>query len=248
MDSIATSLPLIALAYALGGFVKGVIGIGMPLIIVPILSLTMPVPSAIALVSIPVLVSNLVQVAELKTVLPALGRFRWLLIALVPGAVIGASLLMSLDQHQLYLVLGAALLLFSLLGLVPVPEGRVAVNERLWNPLAGFGIGIVGGLSSFPGPPLVLYFMWLRVDKDVFVGTSASVYFLTGVPLMVTLVAHGTLGWREALISTLGLVPLLAGMRLGAIMRSRLSQVMFRRIMLAAVAVIALELLRRGAM
>lgn len=164
----------------------------------------------------------------------------------INAVVEGSVLLLSLDQHQLYLVLGGLLLAFSLVGFVPVPEGRHVIDERLWNPFAGFWTGFVGGLSSFPGPPLVLYFMWLRVEKDVFVGTSAAIYFMSGVPLMATLVLHGALGWREALVSVLALVPLLAFMRLGRAMRGRLSQRAFSAVTLIAVAAISLELLRRG--
>ena len=44
----------IALAFVVGGVVKGTLGVGLPLVVVPLLSLALPTPTAIGLVAIPV--------------------------------------------------------------------------------------------------------------------------------------------------------------------------------------------------
>lgn len=49
-------------AFVLGGLVKGTLGVGLPLVVVPLLSLVLPSPTAIALVSVPVVASNILQV------------------------------------------------------------------------------------------------------------------------------------------------------------------------------------------
>ena len=47
-----------AAVFVAGGVVKGTLGIGLPLVSVPLLSLFIPATHAIALVAMPVLVSN----------------------------------------------------------------------------------------------------------------------------------------------------------------------------------------------
>ena len=47
-----------AVVFLAGGVVKGTLGIGLPLVSVPLLSLFIPATQAIALVAMPVLVSN----------------------------------------------------------------------------------------------------------------------------------------------------------------------------------------------
>lgn len=51
-------------ALLLGGTTKGALGVGLPLVAIPILSLGMPAPQAIALLVMPVLLSNILQALQ----------------------------------------------------------------------------------------------------------------------------------------------------------------------------------------
>ena len=86
---VAIALGVLVLA----GLVKGVIGIGLPLITIPALSFFVGVPQAIAIMSLPILVTNGYQ-AFASRELPRVARRFWpLLIPLLAGVVLGASLL-----------------------------------------------------------------------------------------------------------------------------------------------------------
>ena len=51
-------------AVVLGGVVKGTLGVGLPLVVVPLLSLLLPAPKAMGLLVMPVLLSILWQYIE----------------------------------------------------------------------------------------------------------------------------------------------------------------------------------------
>ena len=63
---------LILLAFLLAGFVKGVIGLGLPTVAMALLTLAMPPAEAAALLILPSLVTNLVQMRPLPEAARAL--------------------------------------------------------------------------------------------------------------------------------------------------------------------------------
>jgi len=58
-----------------GGLIKGTLGVGLPLFAVPVMSLFISSTQAIALVSVPVLVSNIWQVWQEGSLKTSLKRF-----------------------------------------------------------------------------------------------------------------------------------------------------------------------------
>jgi uncharacterized protein len=58
------SLVALFLVFVFGGVVKGVTGVGLPLVLVPLATQFVHVPVAVALVSVSMVVTNIVQSAE----------------------------------------------------------------------------------------------------------------------------------------------------------------------------------------
>jgi len=75
------------LMFVVGGVVKGTLGVGLPLVVVPLLSLLFDAPMAIGLLVLPVLVSNGLQAIEGGRLIFALKRF---------GTLIGAQFFATL--------------------------------------------------------------------------------------------------------------------------------------------------------
>ena len=63
------------LALALGGFIKGALGVGTPLLTVPMMALVLPPQMAVAIMAIPVVVANLWQFAQSGRPREAVRRF-----------------------------------------------------------------------------------------------------------------------------------------------------------------------------
>ncbi|HZH47813.1 MAG TPA: TSUP family transporter, partial [Roseococcus sp.] len=79
---------LILGVFLLAGFVKGVIGLGLPTIAMGLLTLAMPPPAAAALLVLPSIVTNLFQMRPARAAL-ALTRRLWPMLA---GVALGTAL------------------------------------------------------------------------------------------------------------------------------------------------------------
>src|SRR5215469_11217452 len=91
------ALPLAALialfaVFVFGGLVKGVTGVGLPLVLVPLATQFVHVPVAVALASVSMVVTNIQQSAEGGHTAAALRRLWPIMVPLAVGAVIGTHL------------------------------------------------------------------------------------------------------------------------------------------------------------
>ncbi|MGQ9369103.1 sulfite exporter TauE/SafE family protein [Azospirillum sp. ST 5-10] len=229
-----------------GGVVKGMLGLGLPMVAVPVLSFVMPVPQAIALLLLPVVASNLVQMSQGGRVDEVVRRFWPLLVAQVAGLLVGVQFLVALDDSLLAVVLGATIL--ALVGLSAGRfEPRLDVGAERWaSPSVGLVAGVLGGFTSFYGPPLIVYLNALRLPKETFVRVLATAYFVGSLPLTLALLANGTMGAREVWMSAAAMAPVFVGLRLGRAVRDRIPQQAFRSLVLVALAAIAVSLIWRG--
>ncbi len=126
MESVALLIAT-AGAFLLAGFVKGVIGLGLPTVSIGLLGLLMTPAQAAAILVVPSLVTNIWQAAVGGELL-ALARRLWPVLAgICIGTFIGAALLPHDDSGQATIWLGLALVLYAAFGLV---KGHFAVPER----------------------------------------------------------------------------------------------------------------------
>src|SRR5258708_37124642 len=139
-------LPIAALValfvvFVFGGLVKGVTGVGLPLVLVPLATQFVDVPVVVALVSVSMVATNVVQSAEGGHTGAAVRHLWPLLLPLAVGAVIGTHLLISIDRQRLNLIIGVSFLLLATL-LLCLPRLRMSARTARWSgPFVGFGAG-----------------------------------------------------------------------------------------------------------
>ena len=145
MDLTFAAAVAIAAIFALAGFVKGMIGLGLPTIAVGLLSLFMPPAKAAALLIAPSLLTNLWQLTGPS--FGALLRRLWsMLLGICVGSWLGGGLLTGAHAPQAAAALGVALMLYAIVGLAQT-KLTIPRNAEAW--LAP----IVGATrSGQPGP------------------------------------------------------------------------------------------------
>lgn len=246
MATDALTLLIAAFALAAGGFVKGVVGIGLPIVALAILTSVLPVPVALALLVVPILATNMWQAVHAGSLLEPLKRF-WPMIACLLIAIwFSAKLVVSLDSSVLYAMVGIIVVVFSTTAQFK-PAWRIgAAAERWVGPLAGTIGGFLGGVSTIWGPPMVMYFVTLNLDKDTFIRTVGLVWFCASIPLVLAYWRHGILTPDRALWAAAGCVPAFVGLAAGQWLRGRVDQNLFRRALLIVLLIIGLNLVRRA--
>lgn len=246
------ALPLATMAWcaaalAITGVVKGISGIGIPLVGVSLLSLAIPIPQAVALLPVPIIVANAWQAWSGGRFVQTCRRFPGLLVAMALGTALGAMLLAQVDARGLMALIGTIVICFSVLELAEVSLRVPERHEGAAGAAAGFVGGILGGMSSIFGPPLIMFIASLRLGKDEFVATITSIYLFTGVLLGAALPAFGVADLGSMLIgSGLATVPLFAGVALGQLSRRHVSERLFRKVLMVLVLLIGANLLRRA--
>ncbi|WP_374449253.1 sulfite exporter TauE/SafE family protein [Stella sp.] len=232
-------------AFVLAGFVKGVLGFGLPTVLVAGLALVLPPAQAVALMLLPAFVTNVAQAGIGRQFGPLTWRLRGFLGGLVAGTLLAgpvlAAWLGSGGAGATRIALGCALLAYAasaLAGRVPNLTPRTAALLAVPSGLASGTIGFASGIFVFPTAP---YLQALGLERGQLSQAMGIAFTLATVVLAAALAGHGgiavpDLGWSAA-----GTVPALAGMWLGMRLRDRLGRATFRNLFLLALGAIGLH-------
>jgi uncharacterized membrane protein YfcA len=248
-ESILAVWPVVlvcAAALLIGGFVKGVVSIGMPLAALPLLSFVIDVPTAVSLLMIPILVTNVAQGFEGPGTTAMLRRFLPLIVCMMAGSFVGSALLASLDQKRLLLLVGCFAVMAATTSLSN-PRLTVPARGEVWlSAPVGFAAGVVGGMSTLYGPVLIAYLIGLKLARDEFVKCIALLYLVGAFCLLIGGVSQKVAGPFELAMSTLGVIPVYAGMRIGQAVRRRIDPDIFRKLILGFLLLTGANMIRQG--
>ena len=222
-----------AFALTCGGLIKGALGVGTPLLTVPLMALVLPPQTAVALMAIPVVVANLWQVAQVGRVGNVVGRFWPVFAAILVGTWAGVNVLTRIDEAALLVIVGVAVIVFALLQ----GSGRKlhipASAEKPAGLAFGLASGVIGGISSFFGPMLIIYLVSLQnLGKDQFIGSISFLYISAVLPWTAALYFAGILDGPLLLYSTAAAAPVALGMLVGQRLRGSISEARFQRLIL----------------
>jgi len=233
MNSI-DSFQLLALggtAFVLAGFVKGVIGMGLPTVAMGLLSVAMPPAQAAALLVLPSLVTNLWQIFG-PGWWALVRRMATMLAGVCLGIAAGAGWLTGQGDGsaRVTAALGVALIAYALLGLLKVRLHVPAQHERWLSPLVGLATGLVTAASGVFVIPAVPYLNALGLEKEDLVRALGISFLVSTIALAVSLRSGGALEMGNAVSSLLALLPALLGMALGQWVRLRVQPELFKKI------------------
>jgi len=229
MTDPAAFAAIAGLILVFAGFVKGVIGLGLPAIGVGLLSLMVTPAEAAALLILPNLVTNFWQMIA-GGHLRGLARRMWPLLAgIAVGTVLGAAWLSSGPAGWATGLLGGALLAYAALGFAKrsprVPPGA----EAPVGVAAGIATGAVTVATGVFVMPAVPFLHALGLDRDRLVQALGLSFFASSVALAAALTSAGILDAASGLSSLAAMAPVLLGMMAGQRIRAKVSQQAFRR-------------------
>ncbi len=220
---------LIALTFLAAGFVKGVIGLGLPTVAIGLLGLVMAPAQAAAILIVPSMVTNVWQLA-LGPNVTALARRLWpMMLGICLGTFAGMGLLVGSGGAQAKVALGVTLIAYAVIGLTPL---RFSVPPR-WEPWLSPVVGAVTGLVTaatgvfvVPGVP---YIGALGLDREDLIQALGLSFTVSTLALAAILWIGGALQTSIAGVSLLALFPALAGMYIGQWLRHPIRPEVFRR-------------------
>jgi uncharacterized protein len=234
----------VTLTFVLAGFVKGVIGLGLPTVAMGLLAVVMTPAQAAALLVAPSFLTNVWQ--AMGPELAPLTRRLWpMLLGICVGVWAGGGLLTADGGAQASIGLGAVLALYGLLGLTSV-EFSVSTRLELWlSPLIGAITGVVTAATGVYMIPSAPYLQAIGLQKDDLVQALGLAFTVSTVALAASLVRDGALQISVAGASLLALAPALLGMVLGQWLRARVRPETFRVCFFAASLLLGAHLMLR---
>jgi uncharacterized protein len=240
-----TSTTIVLLTFLLAGFVKGVIGLGLPTVAMGLLGLAMAPAQAAALLIVPSFVTNVWQLAA-GPQLRALWRRLWPMMAgICLGTWAGAGLLAADSGGTATLALGLALAAYAALGLATVRLPYPGRAEWWLSPLTGAVTGLLTAATGVFVIPAVPYLQALRLEKDELVQALGLSFTVSTLALAADLVRGGALA-ASAGASLLALVPAVGGMLIGQRLRARVEPKRFRFWLLLGLLGLGAHLALRG--
>ena len=245
MDSAAI-LAAIAGAFWLAGFVKGVIGLGLPTVAIGLLGLLMAPAQAAAILVVPSLITNIWQASVGGGLLALIRRLWPMLAGICIGTVIGVALLPHDDNGRATVWLGLALVLYAGLGLIKV-QFSVPRHAKTWLGLlmgaATGAITVATGIFVMPGTP---YIQSLQFERDKLVQALGLSFTVSTITLAAALAYTGHMRASLAWPSIVALAAALVGMGLGQLTRGKVKEETFRVCFFAGLMLLGAHLALRG--
>ena len=227
-------LLLAVVVFLCAGTVKGLVGLGMPTIGLATLTLASDLHTAMALVLLPSLASNLRQAlrgGHGRAILARLWPYLVSAVALIP---VGAMTLTRVDPGVLSGVLGALLVVYAgtaLAGWRPVLARR---HEGWSAPIVGAVNGVLTGMTGAFLVPSVIYLQAIGLSRDQLIQAMGILFLASTVTVGLALGGNGLLTPELAGLSALAILPAFTGMRVGERLRRHLCEAHFRRVLLVA--------------
>ena len=227
-------LLFIAGVFMLAGFVKGVVGLGLPTVSMGILATTMAPSQALTIVIVPAVITNIWQ-TFVGPYLPDIVRRLWPLLAgTALGIWLNAGSLTGPYAHYLPIALGIILVIYAVLGLSRIAFKVARRNEKWVGGIVGLTTGLISAATGVQVIPSMPFLQALGMEKDELVQALGVFFTVATLSLTINLTTSGLLTAATALPGLIGLVCSFAGMFIGQALRTRMPADAFRRYFLIA--------------
>ena len=232
--------------FLLAGFIKGVIGLGLPVVALAFLGSTLGVREALTIMLIPSLGTNAYQALAGPELWSLIRRLWSFLAAACIGIWFGVAVLAGARSEILILLLGVTLCTYCVVALFRVRMPPPGAREPWMSPVMGGAGGLMFGMTGIMIVPGILYLQTLGFRRDVFVQALGLTFITITLALGTSLMGRALMTQDLAWMSLAALAPTAGGLALGQRYRHHISEERFRRIFFVALFVIGLDMLRRS--
>src|SRR5216684_2013403 len=235
-------LILIAAAFLLAGFIKGVIGMGLPTVAMGLLAVTMPPSRALAIVIVPAIITNIWQTFVGPYLRDIIRRLWPLMAGTIIGIWLNAGMLTGPYARYGTIVLGVLLVIYAVIGLSAFSFSVARRDEKWIGGIVGVVTGMVSAATGVQVIPSMPYIQAIGMEKDELVQALGVFFTVATLGLAFNLTSAGLLTAATALPGAIAMAASFAGMFIGQAVRSRMQPETFRRWFLIAMIFLGLYL------
>ena len=245
MPSVETIL-FVSAVFVIAGFVKGVIGLGLPTVSLALLATTIGLKPAVALLILPALATNAIQAVTGGSFLEIVRRtWTFILVAFV-CTWLGAGILAGSASPAFAALLGLVTAAYAGISLA-TPQIVMPKNwEPILSPALGGVSGMVTGLTGTFLVPGVMYLHSLGFSKDKFIQAMGILFTMSSIALGISLGVHGLIPSNLVIVSAIALIPAFFGIYIGSKFRNRLDNKKFRRVFFVSLLFLGIYIMARS--
>lgn len=241
-----TQIAIIFAVYFFAASAKGVTSVGFSTTCLPFLVITVGLKETLPLLIIPSVASNLMVQISAGQFSATIRRFWPMLLATLPGLVLGLWLLGSVDGPTAGAVLGVLLIAYCAFAFAK-PDLQLPPHlERPLAPISGFLTGTLNGITGSQVMPSMPFLMALRMDRNMFIQATNCSFTLSSIVMMIGLSRLGLVPLSAVVIGTIGIAFAYIGIKAGERVRDRLNPAQFRLALLGMLTLMGLSLMVRG--
>jgi uncharacterized membrane protein YfcA len=233
-------------AIVLAGVAKGVTGMGLPVVGVPVLvALYGDLRLVLPLTVIATVLSDVAMLARWRKEAGAIGVLVPFALAALVGVIAGTHLLTILRPALLSGALACVVIVFvvaSSLDKMPTLTRRSAAR---WGPLIGLIAGTAQGAAGASGPITTGYLLSLELPRGTFLFAINILFVVLDLTQALSLAHIGMIGANDLVPSLVVSAILGLGMCAGFVVQKRIDDRLFRRGVLTLLSLTALGLIVR---
>lgn len=233
---------LVGAVLVLAGFVKGLLGLGLPTVAIGVLATRISPVQALAIVIVPAIVTNIWQTFAGPYLRDVVKRLWPLMAGVCLGIWFGAGLMTGVYARYGTLVLGALLMSYAAIGLGNIRFHVARAHEHVAGGIIGLITGFVAAFTGVQVIPSMPFMQAVGMEKDELVQALGVFFTVSTVAQFYNLSDAGLLTPATLLPATVAMAAAFAGMFIGQLVRARLDADAFRRWFLVGILLLGLYL------
>lgn len=180
------------------GFVRGLAGFGLSVVLVPVLQLTIAPEAAVLVGIVSLFLVGLTDIGRIRRDADA----SFVPLSLIALAVMPAGLwaLTALPADIARVLI--ALVSLGAFVLVVVPLGRVTLSRKPALALSGFATGFFGGFAGMPGPGMAPFYLRGKLAPSSARASMMAIFLVVTPISAMVFIALGVGTWREAVLAS----------------------------------------------
>ena len=156
----------VILIFFVGGVVKGLIGVGLPTVILTFLSFIFDIKLSISIILLPIILSNLYQMIDGKYLKQIINDTKFFHISAFLFIFPGFYFLLLLNSNTILIILAVILILNSFLGLVKYEIRFKNFKSKYYQFFIGSTTGLVTGVTGIYTMPFIFLIQSLQYTKN----------------------------------------------------------------------------------
>ncbi|WP_415714247.1 sulfite exporter TauE/SafE family protein [Maridesulfovibrio sp.] len=220
---------LVPAIFLIAGLLQGLTGFGSALIAMPLLAFIIDIKTAVAVCTLCGITINLKMCCNLRSNMDS-RKILPLIIGSIPGAVFGTLALKEVDGNLITFFLGFLVAGYAGYSLLVRPI--VLKLNPAWGYLSGFLTGAITAAVSAGGPPTIIYSSLMGWKKDDFKATLSGFFLAAASMAALGHLISGLTTFYSFQLFLASLLPVQAGVFIGHRLAGKVSEDLYRRIIM----------------